>query len=141
MYSHTSRSPLVFIERWGGMLRPVLLSSHRKRRRWGFQERSWLCAPPLPPHSHLPFHQVLVSVTRRPLNTIWPLHRKLPGGNLLRRWKLMHQDNVDSVHLDLLRQVLRREDTSRTEPLSLDVLGEVCSGNDVFRKVVECPTH
>lgn len=43
------------------------------------------------------------------------------------------------LHVRLLRQVLRREDSSRTEPLALDVLGEVSTGNDVFRQVVECP--
>lgn len=38
----------------------------------------------------------------------------------------------------LLWQVLRREDGSRTEPLALDVLGEVCTGNDILGQVVEC---
>ena len=43
------------------------------------------------------------------------------------------------IHLYLLWEVLGWEDTSRTEPFSLDVLGKVCTGDDILCQVVECP--
>jgi hypothetical protein len=51
----------------------------------------------------------------------------------------IHLD-LDTYHRHLLGKVLRREDSSRTEPFPFNVFREVCSWDNVFCEVVECPT-